>query len=137
MKMLRQLFYLSRAAATITQPEIRKILLVAQRNNRKRDITGCLLYSGKHFAQVLEGDPAAIAEVLARIDKDARHNSVVVVIDHEVSTRRFPDWSMGILYKLDIANRLEALLQSNDSLSKDLALELMDEVNPDTVMGSL
>ncbi len=112
-------------------------MLVAQRNNRQKDITGCLLYSGKHFAQILEGDPAALEELLARIIKDARHNSVVVAIDHEVGTRKFPDWAMGILYKLDIADRVEALLLASDELPEDLAIEVMNEVSPDSVMGSL
>jgi hypothetical protein len=136
MKMLRQLFYLSRADATITDSEVRKILLVAQRNNRQKDITGCLLCSGKHFAQVLEGDGAALDGLFARIVKDGRHNNIVVAIDHEVGARKFPDWSMGILYKLDTADRVEALLASEE-LSEDLAFELLNEVNPDTVMGSL
>ena len=134
---MRQLFYLSRADSAITDQEIHKILQVAQRNNRQKDITGCLLYSGKHFAQILEGDPAALDELVARISKDARNNSIVVVIDHEVSTRKFPDWSMAVLYKLDIADRVVAFLATSDRFSENLAFELMNEVNPDPVMGSL
>ena len=136
MKKLRQVFYLSRADAAITDQAVRQILLIAQRNNRQKDITGCLLYSGTHFAQILVGDPAVLDELVSRIRKDARHNSIVVAIDRETSIRKFPDWSMGILYKLDLADRFEALL-SGEQLSEGVALELMNAVNPDTVMGSL
>ncbi len=108
MTRLRQLFYLSRAATKLTDVDIRQIVQTSQRNNRRKDITGCLLYSGQHFAQVLEGDAAALDELVARIAKDSRHSGFVVVIDREVSVRRFPDWSMGILYKLDIAKRMDA-----------------------------
>lgn len=136
MTTLRQMFYLSRAATTLTDVEIRQIVQTSQRNNRRKDITGCLLYSGKHFAQVLEGDAAALDELVARIAKDSRHSGFVVVIDRDVSVRRFPDWSMGILYKLDIADRMEAILGAGRP-SDELVLELLDQVKPDTVMGAL
>ncbi len=136
MTTLRQMFYLSRAATTLTDVEIRQIVQTSQRNNRRKDITGCLLYSGKHFAQVLEGDAAALDELVARIAKDSRHSGFVVVIDRDVSVRRFPDWSMGILYKLGIADRMEAILGAGRP-SDELVLELLDQVKPDTVMGAL
>lgn len=136
MGMLRQLFYLSRADATLTDLDVQQILRLSQRNNRRKDITGCLLCSGKHFAQVVEGPPEAVEELVARIAKDPRHHSFAVVIDHEVGARRFPDWSMGILYKLDTVDRMEALL-TGEMPSEELALALLSEVIPDTVMGTL
>ena len=72
-------------------------------------------------------------ERIARVKRPA---PIVVAIDHEVSKRKFPDWSMGILYKLDVADRVEALLTSGQS-SEELAIELLSEMNPDTVMGTL
>jgi Sensors of blue-light using FAD len=133
---LRQLFYLSRAAATLTDLEVRQILQISQRNNRRKDITGCLLYTGRHFAQVLEGEPALLDELVDRIARDTRHSDFVVAIDHQVSIRRFPDWSMGILYKSDTADRIEGLLVSGRP-SEERALELLGEMHPDTLMGAL
>lgn len=43
---------------------------------------------------------------------------------------------MGILYKLDTADRLDVLLNDKRP-SEDVALELLSEVKPDTMMGSL
>lgn len=137
MRRLRQLFYLSRADSKITEQDVRQILLVAQRNNRQKDITGCLLYSGAHFAQVLEGDAKALDEVLGSIKNDARHHSIVVALDHEVLERRFPDWSMGILYKLDMEDRVERLLVGDSEVRKRDAFGLFKDVSPDSVMGSL
>lgn len=85
---------------------------------------------------MLEGEPAAIDELLARIRKDSRHHGFVVSIDHEVAARKFPNWSMGLLYKLDTADRMERLL-TGERLSPEGALEPLDEVNPDSVMGTL
>ena len=136
MEELRQLFYLSRAGAQITDSDVRQILLTSQRNNRRGDITGCLLYSGKHFAQVLEGRPAALDQLVARISEDKRHTDLLIVIDHKVTKRRFPGWSMGILYKLYIEDQLEAFLAGGPISSGD-AVKLLGEMNPDTVMGDL
>ena len=136
MKTLRQLFYLSRAAAALTDLEVRQILQISQRNNRRKDITGCLLYTGRHFAQVLEGERALLDELVDRIARDKRHTELVVAIDQQVSVRRFPDWSMGILYKSDAADRIEDALVSG-RLSAELALELLADVHPDSVMGAL
>lgn len=136
MAMLRQLFYVSRAAATLTELEVRQILQISQRNNRRKDITGCLLYTGTHFAQVLEGEPALLDELVDRIARDTRHSDFVVAIDHQVGIRRFPDWSMGILYKSDTADRVEGLLVSGRP-SEERALELLGEMHPDTLMGGL
>ncbi|HWH84117.1 MAG TPA: BLUF domain-containing protein [Burkholderiaceae bacterium] len=136
MTRLRQLFYFSRARTGLTDSDVRQILWISQRNNRQRDFTGCLLFSGQHFAQVLEGDPEALEQLLAHIRKDERHSELVVAIDHVVPIRKFSNWSMGILYKLEVAGLLEALL-SSQQMPEAEALRLLDEMHPDTLMGSL
>jgi hypothetical protein len=133
---LRQLFYLSRADTTLNTIEVRHILSVSQRNNRRKDITGCLLYSGQHFAQVLEGHATDITGLVSRITQDPRHHGMVVAMDREVGTRSFPDWSMGVLFKLDVADRIEALL-AGERLSADQTFKLFHEIEVDTVMGTL
>ena len=136
MNTLRQLLYLSRADPALTTVTVQHILRVSQRNNRRKDITGCLLYSGQHFAQILEGNSAGLTELVSCIAKDPRHHNLVVAVDHEVDARTFPDWSMGILFKLDVADRIEALL-AGEHLSEDLTFELLNEMKVDTVMGTL
>ena len=86
--------------------------------------------------QVLEGDRAALSELIAQIAADPRHDNVQVVVDHQVKMRRYPNWSMGILYKLEVVDRIEAILAGADC-SSDIAFELMSDVNPDSVMGAL
>ena len=43
---------------------------------------------------------------------------------------------MGILYKLEVAGLLETLL-SSQQMPEAEALKLLDEMHPDTLMGSL
>ena len=133
---LRQLFYLSRTDPQMTDSDVRQILRASQRNNRRKDITGCLLYSGKRFAQILEGEPVALDEIVTKIAADKRHYQFLVAIDRQVAKRTFPNWSMGILYKLDLADRIEALLAESNT-SAERAIDLFGEMNPDTVMGDL
>jgi hypothetical protein len=133
---LRQVLYISRAAGTVTDTEVKKILFASQRNNRRKDVTGCLLFTGSHFVQVLEGDGAALSSLLAYIATDPRHTNVQVIVDQRVTRRRCPDWSMGLLYKLDIADRIETLL-AGAACSRDVAFELLCEVSPDSVLGGL
>jgi Sensors of blue-light using FAD len=133
---LRQVLYLSRAAGEVTDVEVRRILFASRRNNRRRDITGCLLFSGRHFVQVLEGEREVLSDLIAHIGADPRHDNVQVVVDQEVRIRRYPNWSMGILYKLEVADRIEAIL-AGAACPPDIAFGLMSDVNPDSVMGAL
>lgn len=133
---LRQLFYASRVADAPGDIDIDKILRISRRNNRRLDVTGCLLYSGRHFAQVLEGRTDAVGELMARIGADPRHRGLKVIADRRIRQRDFPEWSMGLLYKLDVADRIEALLAA-DHPGDGAVLALMAEMNTDTVMGAL
>jgi len=136
MNALRQVLYFSRASAALTDSDVRQILWISQRNNRIADITGCLLFSGRHFAQVLEGDSMQLDAALLRIGGDKRHSEIVLAIDHTVSVRRFSKWSMGVLFKADLTDMLEALIASQ-SVSDADALKILGEMNPDSLMGAL
>jgi hypothetical protein len=136
MTRLRQVLYFSRAREALTDIDVRQILWISQRNNRQRDITGCLLYSGRHFAQVLEGDSPGLDEVLARIQQDDRHSDIVLALDHFVSTRRFPQWSMGVLYDVHFTDTLQGLI-AGKAITDTQALQLLAEMNPDSMMGTL
>lgn len=133
---LRQVLYISRATSAVTDAEIKKILNSSRRNNRRSDITGCLLVTDRHFVQVLEGDGQALSALVARIATDPRHGEVRVFVDRQVAQRRYPDWSMGLLYRLEVADRIEALL-AGDACSPDAAFGLLTDVSPDSVLGKL
>lgn len=120
----------------MTEASVRPILYVSQQNNRRRDVTGCLMFSGQHFAQTLEGDPGILAELARKIAADPRHPEVVVLVDRETDIRLYQDWSMGLIYNLELADRLEALLQGTGSRVED-AVALMESIRPDSVMGAL
>ncbi|HEY0817208.1 MAG TPA: BLUF domain-containing protein [Rhizobacter sp.] len=90
---LRQTFYVSRSIATPTQVE--DILARARAQNATRQVTGALLFTGGHFAQVLEGPAPALADTMSAIAADGRHEALKILLDEALPTRRFGAWSMA------------------------------------------
>lgn len=91
---LCQLFYVSRSLCT--PAEVDQILVSARRHNLRRGVTGLMLFSGGHFAQLLEGPPEALHETMAAIDADTRHTAMTRLVEGGVAQRRFKDWSMAL-----------------------------------------
>jgi hypothetical protein len=74
---------------------VNAIVLGAVAWNGANGVTGALLFTERHFAQLLEGPDEAITELLTRIDADTRHGNLRVVDDKQVEGRSFGSWSMA------------------------------------------
>jgi hypothetical protein len=70
------------------------ILSSARRNNPRDDITGALICRHDIYLQLIEGPPAAIDALYARIAVDDRHDDVRLLHVANVDERLFPDWAM-------------------------------------------
>ena len=107
--MLRQYLYIS-TAPNLGQDDIGNILDSCQRNNRERNVTGLLLYNGRNFLQLLEGEHADLLWVMRRISSDERHSGISVLEDMDAHERACPDWTMrNIRLVDDVAQRRAAL----------------------------
>lgn len=93
--MLKRIVYVSTATSLLETAELDGILASSRDNNRRDGITGLLLYDGGNFIQTIEGAPAAIDALMARIGTDQRHYGLRIVEDSEANSRMFSDWSMG------------------------------------------
>lgn len=94
---LHRLAYVSRATAASGAEAARHlaaILSLARRHNAEAGITGALLHSRRWFAQVLEGERAALEALYARIARDPRHRDVTLLALHPAARRVFAEWSM-------------------------------------------
>ncbi len=78
---------------------IRDILAAARPVNTRLEITGTLLFSAASFAQILEGPPDAVDEVLGKIQADPRHDCVRLLARHDSASRRFTRWSMAFEHR--------------------------------------
>jgi hypothetical protein len=131
----RQLFYVSEAVQGLGDTDVRRILDISRYHNGHEHITGCLLFSGRHFAQVIEGSALQVENLLGRIRADRRHRHMRVRVDRLVP-RMYDDWSMGFLYSLDLADQLAAF-HANPAATADESLHFMAAIHPDTVIGPL
>lgn len=94
---IRSLLYVSRLnmPSAGAAAEVQRIVAVARERNARVGITGSIVFTEVHFAQLLEGPAAAVDGLMEKIAADARHRDVAVVERTTVRKRRFPDWAMA------------------------------------------
>ena len=127
-----QASYVSRARDCINTSDIQNIVNVSQRNNQIFDLTGCLMFSGRHFVQILEGNFSDVSDVLKSISLDQRHTNMRIFSGHQTSLRAYPQWSMEFLHNPDADTRMEILLNpKNKELPNTELLEFMTGVKFD------
>ncbi len=94
------LVYVSAAVQPWTTAELTALLEQSRANNAQLGITGMLLYKNHQFMQALEGPPAAVRALEARIARDPRHRDVLTLIETPIRQRAFGEWAMGF-HQLD------------------------------------
>jgi len=90
-----QLLYISTTSNSPGEPELVHLLEQARTSNQCKNITGMLLYSNGTFLQALEGEAKDVHELYSVIRKDPRNEGHVILLESEIASRDFPDWSMG------------------------------------------
>ncbi|MEM9500283.1 MAG: BLUF domain-containing protein [Pseudomonadota bacterium] len=91
--MLSQHLYIS-TAPSLSREEVDAILASSARNNPENGITGLLLYNGRNFLQLLEGEEDSLKALMLRIANDPRHTGVSVLSHKSIQQRVCPDWAM-------------------------------------------
>jgi hypothetical protein len=97
MKSVTSLLYVSNSLLRMPdeEHELRHIVAVARERNGRLGVTGALVFTGHHFAQVLEGSAAAVDELMTSICRDRRHSGIDIVEVIELPARRFAAWSLA------------------------------------------
>ena len=114
------LMYVSYANEPFTQSKLKELLNTCRINNKKRDVTGMLLYIDGKFLQVLEGRKEDVNFIFENIVKDPRHKKVNVIIEGRLSKRNFEAWHMSFksftarqFRKISGFKNLESFFQNN------------------------
>ena len=136
MSTLLQLLYVSRAVPGADVATVNNILHASRRRNARDDVTGCLLFTGRHFAQVLEGRPAAVGAVFDRIAQDPRHSRTRMLAQTRSTHRTYSDWSMGYLYDLAVEDEIDRLCAGGDCDPAAVDM-LIGRMRPDSMLGAL
>lgn len=119
--MLSQYLYIS-TAPTLPREEVDSILATSARNNPARGITGLLLFNGRNFLQLLEGEAHEVAGLMDTISADPRHSGVSVLDRRSIAARTCPEWAMQ---RVMIADSIES---RRDMLERDLPEGLAPDV---------
>lgn len=95
--MLISLLYVSHSTMNSADAgdQVDAIVAVARQRNPILNVSGALVFTETHFAQVLEGSPQAIDELMTSVSADKRHDNVDVVRRTEINERCFADWAMA------------------------------------------
>jgi hypothetical protein len=112
---LVQFVYASRATVACDAAFLKALLQKARTTNTALGVSGMLLYHAGAFLQVLEGVPDVVAQLFEKIQRDKRHDRVVVLQRRAVLARSFADWSMGLM-RTD-SKALKSLPGLNDFLA--------------------
>lgn len=91
---LYSILYVSRANQVFDADARQQLMQEAQVFNRANGISGCLLYKGHCFMQLLEGPVEPLTALLERIQRDRRHRDLRVVAKGNIRRRAFTDWGM-------------------------------------------
>lgn len=75
--------------------DLEEILAHARRSNATNGITGALVYAEGIFLQILEGDKLKVQHLMAKIERDVRHETVTILREGEVPAAIFGSWKMA------------------------------------------
>ncbi|MBB6124229.1 BLUF domain-containing protein [Sphingobium subterraneum] len=94
---MKSILYVSRSLIpqAIADGEVNSMVSSARVRNRSLNITGALIYTGVRFAQLLEGPSTSVDQVMASIEKDIRHERIVILPVFQKSVRRFSTWALA------------------------------------------
>lgn len=129
--LLYNLVYCSRAAPGVDAAAVADIIALSQRNNSREGITGLLVFGSGIFFQWLEGPRDNVTDLMQRLSKDVRHNTIIALSeDEEVRERLFPDWDMELVSGEDIREVLtDALDTAEDPKNAEALRQLLAELD--------
>ena len=104
-----RILYVSQALDGIDATEIDRIVKVSRDFNASHSITGLLLYSGTHFAQLLEGPDSVLESLMDSIRRDARHREVRTLLQEPLARRDFDGWAMAFVEEHGVSDLLESI----------------------------
>lgn len=95
--MIRSLLYVSiqAFAATDSERTINQIVGISRRRNARLEVSGTLVATERHFAQIIEGASETIDPLIAAIRCDPRHHHVTVLLAEDLPQRRFGRWALA------------------------------------------
>lgn len=124
LNMLIEFIYISDATKEYTWAELDTLRKEAATRNKLEKITGMLLFDGRHFMQVLEGEELKVQALFNKIKKDARHCNVEPLIQNPINKRNFNSWAMGLI-TCDNDTQLQQFTEMGEGKKQPLSVKLL------------
>ena len=90
---IKYLIYVSTPLG-FNKKNINSILEISNLNNKKNNITGCLIYRSDLYLQYLEGPSIELENTYNGILKDNRHSDIKKLSENNTKRRLFANWAM-------------------------------------------
>ena len=101
----------------------------ARRSNQSLELTGLLIFDGRHFCQYLEGPEVALDQMLAHIKADTRHCAFQLQHHGPLnSPRQFNGWSIAYA-EMDEQSSLEQLAKTQGAAALNALKTLLPEID--------
>ena len=95
-----------------------EVVVASRIKNAALGLSGALLFTGAHFAQILEGPKPSIDAMMQSLQNDDRHENIAVIERSAIDTRRFADWQMAYFGPSQFVSRHVTRLLNGASLSE-------------------
>lgn len=110
--LLRRVIYVSQASQALVETDLRHIVGVTDVLYRRHDLSGVLAYTGRNFAQVVEGAIADVERLLEHVRGDPRFGEMHVLSDETVVLRLFDRWYSLHVDSPELLSRIDASIAS-------------------------
>lgn len=114
-------------AGRSAETDVDELVEHARQRNAALEVTGALVFTGHHFAQVIEGPNAPIDHLMTSILHDPRHHSIQSFEELDVPTRLFASWSLAYQGPSTFVDRrIRSLFVSDKIAQERMKAELLD-----------
>ncbi|MBB6459306.1 BLUF domain-containing protein [Flammeovirga kamogawensis] len=100
--MISSYIYSSKSEMSFDSKALHQLQALAQKENKKHNITGYLTYKNDHFIQYIEGPESAIEQLITNLKKDNRHQIVKSYALPIKGNRVFKSWNMRYIEYNDL-----------------------------------
>lgn len=123
--LLHEIVYISEVSDNFKESDLEDILKTSRDYNKKKGITGLLLYKNGAFLQAFEGERENVITLLETIREDTRHKNVTKLLSQPLETRHFENWSMGF-YNVQQLKHLEKLPEFSRFMHPNLDVKALE-----------
>lgn len=92
---MHHIAYASRAVRSKISANLKTLCQESATYNHRVGITGLLVFDGVRYLQLIEGEYAAIRQLMDKIARDNRHEKIVYMFDEPIAERAFEQWDMA------------------------------------------